>query len=185
MTAPAITPAATRTSTAKTLIGTGIGNAVVWYDWAIYATFTPFIASQLFSKADPASAVLSTLAIFAGFVARPFGGFLFGWIGDRIGRKASMTLAVGLASVGSLMIGIAPTFAAVGAWASLMLLVARLVQGLAHGGELPSSQTYLSEMAPKEHRGFWATLIYTSGTVGILFGTLLGAVLNMALTTEA
>ncbi|MEQ4520437.1 MFS transporter [Pseudarthrobacter sp. B907] len=185
MTATASMPTATRTSTRKTIIGTGIGNAVEWYDWAIYATFTPFIASQLFSKADPASAVLSTLAIFAvGFVARPFGGFLFGWIGDRIGRKASMTLAVGLASVGSLMIGIAPTFAAVGPWASLMLLVARLVQGLAHGGELPSSQTYLSEMAPREHRGFWATLIYTSGTVGILFGTLLGAVLNMALSTE-
>ena len=174
-----------RTAMRKTIVGTGIGNAVEWYDWAIYATFTPFIASQLFSKADPASAVLSTLAIFAvGFVARPFGGFVFGWIGDRVGRKASMTLAVGLASLGSLMIGIAPTFAAVGAWASLMLLVARLVQGLAHGGELPSSQTYLSEMAPKEHRGFWATLIYTSGTVGILFGTLLGAVLNMALSTE-
>ena len=186
MTATVSQPTAPRTSTRKTLIGTGIGNAVEWYDWAIYATFTPFIASQLFSKTDPASAVLSTLAIFAvGFVARPFGGFLFGWIGDRIGRKASMTLAVGLASVGSLMIGIAPTFAAVGAFASLMLLVARLVQGLAHGGELPSSQTYLSEMAPKEHRGFWATLIYTSGTVGILFGTLLGAVLNMALSTEA
>ena len=129
--------------------------------------------------------MLSTLAIFAvGFVARPFGGFLFGWIGDRIGRKTSMTLAVGLASLGSLMIGIAPTFAAVGVWASLMLLVARLIQGLAHGGELPSSQTYLSEMAPEGTRGFWATLIYTSGTVGILAGTLLGAVLNMALSTE-
>ncbi|MDQ0767528.1 MHS family alpha-ketoglutarate permease-like MFS transporter [Pseudarthrobacter defluvii] len=179
-------PQTGRMSTAKTVVGTGIGNAVEWYDWAIYATFTPFIASQLFSKEDPASAVLSTLAIFAvGFVARPFGGFLFGWIGDRIGRKSSMTLAVGLASLGSLMIGIAPTFASVGAFASLMLLAARLVQGLAHGGELPSSQTYLSEMAPKEHRGFWATLIYTSGTVGILFGTLLGAVLNMALSTEA
>ena len=175
-----------RAAMRKTLVGTGIGNAVEWYDWAIYATFTPFIASQLFSKADPASAVLSTLAIFAvGFVARPFGGFLFGWIGDRVGRKTSMTLAVGLASLGSLMIGIAPTFASIGAWASLMLLVARLVQGLAHGGELPSSQTYLSEMAPKEKRGFWATLIYTSGTVGILFGTLLGAVLNMVLSTEA
>lgn len=175
-----------RTAMRKTIVGTGIGNAVEWYDWAIYATFTPFIASQLFSKADPASAVLSTLAIFAvGFVARPFGGFLFGWIGDRVGRKTSMTLAVGLASLGSLMIGVAPTFASIGAWASLMLLVARLVQGLAHGGELPSSQTYLSEMAPKEKRGFWATLIYTSGTVGILFGTLLGAVLNMALSTEA
>ncbi|TQJ59464.1 MHS family alpha-ketoglutarate permease-like MFS transporter [Arthrobacter sp. SLBN-83] len=186
MSVAATKPRTGRMSTAKTVVGTGIGNAVEWYDWAIYATFTPFIASQLFSKEDPASAVLSTLAIFAvGFVARPFGGFLFGWIGDRIGRKSSMTLAVGLASLGSLMIGVAPTFASVGAFASLMLLAARLVQGLAHGGELPSSQTYLSEMAPKEHRGFWATLIYTSGTVGILFGTLLGAVLNMALSTEA
>ncbi|MGM7776972.1 MFS transporter [Arthrobacter sp. KNU-44] len=167
----------------RTLIGTGIGNAVEWYDWAIYATFSPFIASALFSSADPTSAVLSTLAIFAvGFVARPFGGFVFGWIGDRIGRKTSMTFAVGLAAVGSLLIGIAPTFQAVGALASVMLLVARLIQGLAHGGELPSSQTYLSEMAPKEKRGFWATLIYTSGTAGILAGTLLGAILTGVLS---
>lgn len=167
----------------RTLIGTGIGNAVEWYDWAIYATFSPFIASALFSNADPTSAVLSTLAIFAvGFVARPFGGFVFGWIGDRIGRKTSMTFAVGLAAFGSLLIGIAPTFQAVGAFASVMLLVARLIQGLAHGGELPSSQTYLSEMAPKEKRGFWATLIYTSGTVGILAGTLLGAILTGVLS---
>ncbi len=176
----------TRPSNIRTLIGTGIGNAVEWYDWAIYATFAPFFSSQLFSNADPTSAILSTLAIFAvGFVARPFGGFVFGWIGDRIGRKSSMTLAVGLAALGSLLIGIAPTFQAVGFWASLLLLVARLIQGLAHGGELPSSQTYLSEMAPKEKRGFWATLIYTSGTVGILTGTLLGAVLTGVLSKDA
>ncbi|HKU36172.1 MAG TPA: MFS transporter [Paenarthrobacter sp.] len=169
----------------RTLVGTGIGNAVEWYDWAIYATFSPFIASALFSSADPTSAVLSTLAIFAvGFVARPFGGFVFGWIGDRIGRKTSMTIAVALGAVGSLLIGIAPTFAAVGAFASVMLLVARLIQGLAHGGELPSSQTYLSEMAPKEKRGFWATLIYTSGTAGILAGTLLGAILTAVLSKD-
>jgi MHS family alpha-ketoglutarate permease-like MFS transporter len=167
----------------RTLIGTGIGNAVEWYDWAIYATFSPFIASALFSKEDPTSAFLATLAIFAvGFVARPFGGFVFGWIGDRIGRKTSMTFAVGLAALGSLLIGIAPTFEAVGAFASVLLLVARLIQGLAHGGELPSSQTYLSEMAPKEKRGFWATLIYTSGTAGILAGTMLGATLSNVLS---
>jgi len=167
----------------RTLVGTGIGNAVEWYDWAIYATFAPFIASALFSSADPTSAILSTLAIFAvGFVARPFGGFVFGWIGDRIGRKTSMTFAVALGAFGSLLIGVAPTFESVGVFASIMLLFARLIQGLAHGGELPSSQTYLSEMAPKEKRGFWATLIYTSGTVGILLGTLLGAVLSAVLT---
>lgn len=166
----------------RTLLGTGIGNAVEWYDWAVYATFTPFLAGALFNPKDPTSAVLSTLAIFAvGFVARPFGGFVFGWIGDRIGRKSSMTLAVGLASVGSLLIAVAPSYGSVGAFASLTLLVARLLQGLAHGGELPSSQTYLSEMAPKEKRGFWSTLIYTSGTCGILFGTLLGAIMTVAI----
>ncbi|WP_125616900.1 MFS transporter [Specibacter cremeus] len=167
----------------RTLLGTGIGNAVEWYDWAVYATFTPFLAGALFNPKDPTSAVLSTLAIFAvGFVARPFGGFLFGWIGDRIGRKSSMTLAVGLASVGSLLIAVAPSYGTVGVFASLTLLVARLLQGLAHGGELPSSQTYLSEMAPKEKRGLWSTLIYTSGTAGILFGTLLGAVMTTFLS---
>lgn len=166
----------------KTLIGTGAGNAVEWYDWAIYATFASFISTQLFSREDPSSAFLATLAIFAvGFVARPFGGFVFGWTGDRMGRRTSLTLCVGLASLGSLAIGLTPTYESIGAASSLMLLVARLVQGLAHGGELPSAQTYLSEMAPASRRGYWASLIYVSGTAGILFGTLLGAVLSTAL----
>lgn len=175
--------AAVAPSTRRTLLSTGIGNAAEWFDWAIYATFAPFFSKQLFNPADPTSAILSTLAIFAvGFVARPFGGFVFGWIGDKLGRKTSMTLAVALASLGSLLIAIAPTFGAVGAVASLVLLVARLIQGLAHGGELPSSQTYLSEMAPRERRGFWSTLIYFSGTLGIVAGTLMGAVLTSALS---
>ena len=176
-------PAVVVPSARRTLVSTGIGNAAEWYDWAIYATFAPFFSKELFNPADATSAILSTLAIFAvGFVARPFGGFVFGWIGDKLGRKTSMTLAVGLASVGSLLIGIAPTFGAVGAVASLVLLVARLIQGLAHGGELPSSQTYLSEMAPRERRGFWSTLIYFSGTLGIVAGTLMGAVLTGVLS---
>ncbi|GAA3677405.1 MFS transporter [Arthrobacter ginkgonis] len=182
--APASAPAAAprRNGVVKTLIGTGAGNAVEWYDWAVYATFASFISTQLFSKQDPSSAFLATLAIFAvGFVARPFGGFVFGWIGDRVGRKASMTLCVGLASLGSLAIGLTPSYESIGAGASLMLLVARLIQGLAHGGELPSAQTYLSEMAPASRRGYWASLIYVSGTAGILFGTLLGAVLSTVL----
>jgi len=178
-TAPVAPP---RNGILKTLVGTGAGNAVEWYDWAVYATFASFISTQLFSKQDPSSAFLATLAIFAvGFVARPFGGFVFGWIGDRVGRKASMTLCVGLASLGSLTIGLTPSYESIGAGASLMLLVARLIQGLAHGGELPSAQTYLSEMAPSSRRGYWASLIYVSGTAGILFGTLLGAVLSTLL----
>ncbi|TAP39068.1 MFS transporter [Arthrobacter sp. S39] len=169
----------------RTLIGTGAGNAVEWYDWAIYATFASYISTQLFSKEDPTSAFLSTLAIFAvGFAARPFGGFVFGWMSDKVGRKASMTLCVGVSSLGSLAIGLLPTYDVLGAGASLLLLLARLLQGLAHGGELPSAQAYLSEMAPASRRGYWASLIYVSGTAGILFGTLLGAVLSSVLASS-
>lgn len=174
-----------RAAVRRTLVATGAGNAAEWFDWAIYATFASFISTQLFSHADPASAFLATLAIFAvGFAARPLGGFFFGWVGDKLGRKASMVLCVALASIGSLIIALCPTYDAVGSWASVILLIARLVQGLAHGGELPSAQTYLSEMAPRERRGLWASLIYFSGTIGILAGTLLGAVLSTAMTQE-
>lgn len=172
-------------SKAKTLVGIGAGNAVEWFDWAIYATFASFISTQLFSTADPASAFLATMAVFAvGFVARPFGATLFGLIGDKVGRKTAMTMAVGLGSVGSLIIAITPTYADVGALASVILVIARLLQGLAHGGELPSAQTYLSEVAPAPKRGLYSTLIYVSGTTGIVAGTLLGAILTMLLTAQ-
>lgn len=170
----------------KALVGTGIGNALEWYDWNVYAAFAVFLAAQLFDNADPASAILATLAIFAaGFIARPFGGFLFGWIADRKGRKFSLMLAVACASVGSLLIAVTPTFATAGIFASVMLFIARLVQGLAHGGELPAAQTYLSEVAPRKKRGLWSSWMYVSGTTGVLFGLLLAAVLNATLSAEA
>lgn len=186
-TTTAQSPAATgsRSETRRILVGVGTGNAVEWFDWAIYATFASFIAQTLFSKQDQMSAFLATLAIFAvGFVARPFGGFLFGMIGDRMGRKKAMVLAIMLASIGSLLIAVTPSYESIGAGASIMLLVARLIQGLAHGGEMPSAQTYLAEMAPAEHRGFWSTLIYFSGTIGIVCGTLMGVLLTSMLSAE-
>lgn len=167
----------------KTIFGIGSGNAMEWFDWNIYATFAAFFASQFFHSGDPVVDLLSTLAIFAvGFIARPFGGFVFGWIADRKGRQLSMTLAVALAAIGSLIIGVCPSYATIGVAAPVILLLCRLAQGLAHGGELPSSQTYLSEMAPAEKRGLWASLIYVSGTIGVIAGTLLGAILSTALT---
>jgi MHS family alpha-ketoglutarate permease-like MFS transporter len=169
----------------KTIVGIGSGNAMEWFDWNIYATFAAFFASQFFHSGDPIVDLLSTLAIFAvGFIARPFGGLVFGWIADRKGRQLSMTLAVALAAIGSLIIGLCPTYATIGVAAPVILLICRLFQGLAHGGELPSSQTYLSEMAPAEKRGLWSSLIYISGTIGIIAGTLLGAILSTALTKD-
>jgi MHS family alpha-ketoglutarate permease-like MFS transporter len=159
------------------LVGLGAGNAMEWYDWGIYATFSAFFASQFFSG-TPGAAFLKTLAVFAaGFVARPFGGFLLGWMADRRGRKSAMVWSVGMASTGSLVIAVIPTAATIGVAAPIILVLARLLQGLAHGGELPAAQTYLSEVAPRQRRGLWSSVIYASGSVGVLGGTLLGAVL--------
>ncbi|HEX8780438.1 MAG TPA: MFS transporter, partial [Nocardioides sp.] len=169
----------------RTIFGIGAGNAMEWFDWNIYATFAVFFAGQFFDNENEVSALLSTLAVFAvGFAARPLGGLFFGWLADQHGRKASMAATVALAAGGSLVIGLAPTYTQIGVWASVILLVARLGQGLAHGGELPSAQTYVSEVAPVERRGLWASLIYFSGTVGVLAGTLIGAVLTGVLTED-
>ena len=163
----------------------GAGNAAEWFDWAVYATFASFLAGALFSKADPASAFLQTLAIFAvGFVARPVGGWLFGLAGDRIGRKRAMLASVLLSAAGSLLIGVIPDYSVIGAWASLLLVVGRICQGLAHGGELPTAQTYLAEISPREERGAYASVIYVSGTLGIVGGSLVGAVLASLLSHE-
>ena len=169
----------------RTILGIGTGNAMEWFDWNVYATFSAFFATQFFAGGDQGAALLKTLAVFAvGFVARPFGGFLFGWIADRRGRKASMAACVGTAAVGSLVIACTPTYATIGIAAPVILLVARLAQGLAHGGELPAAQTYLAEMAPPARRGRWSSLIYVSGSLGVLAGTLLGAVLSELLTRD-
>ncbi|MFE2507773.1 MFS transporter [Streptomyces naganishii] len=182
---PQVQETKTRADRLKTFTGVGLGNALEWFDWNIYAIFAPYLAAQFFSSSDQLSAVLSTLAVFAvGFAARPFGGFVFGWIADRRGRRFAMSLSVGGAATGSLLIGIAPAYGAVGALASLVLLLARLVQGLAHGGELPAAQTYIAETAPGRRRGLWASLIYVSGTVGIMAGTALGAVMATVLSSS-
>ncbi len=183
MSEPAHIATAATQSRAHTLVGIGSGNAMEWFDWGVYTTFTPFFASQFFHSGNPVSDVLETLVVFAvGFVARPFGGWLFGWVADRKGRKLSMTLTVALAALGSLAIGLSPNYALIGVGASVILVLARLGQGLAHGGELPSAQTYIAEAAPKERRGLWSSLIYFSGTIGQIAGTLLAAILSTALS---
>lgn len=180
-----MTTPAKNSHTLRTLVGTGSGNALEWYDWQIYVVFAPLFASQFFNPNDPAAAMLSSMAIFAaGFLMRPLGGLLFGWLADRTGRRTAMTSSITCAAIGSLVIACAPTYATIGVGASLLVLFARLVQGLAHGGELPAAQTYITEMAPNGRRGRWSSLIYVSGTSGVLAGTLLSAILSSTLPQE-
>lgn len=170
----------------RAVFGVGIGNALEWFDTSLYGIFAVYFAPQFFHSESSTSSLLAALAVMAvGFVARPFGGFVFGWVSDRMGRKLSMTLTIALAAVGSFAIGLSPTYAAIGVGASVLLVTARLVQGLAHGGELPSAQIYISEFAPRTKRGLWSSLIYTSGTFGILAGTLFAAVLTAVLGADA
>jgi MFS transporter, MHS family, alpha-ketoglutarate permease len=161
------------------------GNAMEWFDWLAYATFSVFFAAQFFGTGDGAISLLKTLAVFAvGFVARPFGGMFFGWLADRRGRKPAMLLTVALAAGGSLLIGLTPTAHTIGVLAPIILVIARLAQGLAHGGEIPSAQTYLAEAAPRQRRGLWSSAIYVSGHFGIITASALGAALSGLLSHE-
>jgi MHS family alpha-ketoglutarate permease-like MFS transporter len=147
----------------KAIFVGSIGNLVEWYDFYCYAAFSLYFASSFFPSSDPVAQSLSTAAIFAlGFFIRPIGGLLFGYIGDRHGRRLALMTSVMLMCGGSLLIACSPTYAAVGVWAPVILLVARLLQGLSLGGEYGSSATYLSEMATSSHRGFYSSFQYVT-----------------------
>lgn len=170
----------------RALVGTALGHALEWYDWGIYAIFVPFFSTRFFDSRDEVSAVLSSLAVFAvGFAARPVGGLIVGRFADRIGRKPMMLATVAGMAAGSLVIGLCPTYATLGAGASAILVLARIVQGLATGGELPSAQTYLAEYAPRRHRGLWSSVIYIASVGGNTVGVLLGLLLSELLSKSA
>ena len=147
----------------KDIIGGSIGNLVEWYDWYAYSAFALYFSSVFFPKENATAQLLNTAGIFAvGFLMRPIGGWLFGVIADRTGRKKAMTLSVLLMSLGSLMIAITPTYNQIGVFAPAILLIARLLQGLSVGGEYGVSATYLSEMATPNRRGFYSSFQYVT-----------------------
>ncbi|MFT7774247.1 MFS transporter [Roseateles sp.] len=147
----------------KAIFVGSIGNLVEWYDFYCYAAFSLYFSSAFFPSSDPVAQSMSTAAIFAlGFFVRPIGGLLFGYIGDRHGRRLALMTSVMLMCGGSLLIACSPTYAAVGVWAPAILLIARLLQGLSLGGEYGSSATYLSEMATSKHRGFYSSFQYVT-----------------------
>ncbi|MEO7241007.1 MAG: MFS transporter [Sphingomicrobium sp.] len=168
----------------RNIIGGSAGNLVEWFDWYAYTSLSLYFAAAFFPKGDPTAQLLSTAAIFAvGFLMRPIGAWAMGIYGDRHGRKAGLALSVALMAAGSLMIACAPTYAQGGVLAPLVLLLARLVQGLSVGGEYGASATYLSEMATRRRRGFWSSFQYVTLIGGQLLS--LGVLLVLqALLTE-
>jgi MFS transporter, MHS family, alpha-ketoglutarate permease len=140
-----------------------IGNLVEWYDFYAYAAFALYFAGAFFPNSDPVVAQLNAALIFAlGFLVRPLGGWLFGYLADHHGRRGALMLSVGLMCFGSLMIALTPTYASIGILAPILLTVARVIQGLSLGGEYGASATYLTEMADRNHRGFYASFQYVT-----------------------
>ncbi|AKS36224.1 MFS transporter [Mycolicibacterium goodii] len=169
----------------RSLVAAGVGNALEWFDWNLYGIFSVYLAANAFDSADPTSGLLATLAVFAvGFVARPIGGLIFGRLSDRLGRKTILVVTMCLLAGSSVAMAVMPTYTHVGVIASAYLLAARLVQGLAHGGEAGVAYTYAAELAPPKRRGLWACVPFVSSTIGLMTATATAAILS-ALLSEA
>lgn len=169
----------------KAIFGGSVGNLVEWYDWYSYSVFALYFSPAFFPKSDSTAQLLNSAGIFAiGFLMRPIGGWLFGRIADKAGRKKSMTLSVVLMSFGSLLIALAPTYRTVGIAAPAILLLARLLQGLSVGGEYGVSATYLSEMATRQKRGFYSSFQYVTLIGGQLIALGIQLLLQRVVLTE-
>ena len=169
----------------KTLVAASIGNAIEWYDWTVYATFLVYFSTQFFPKGDPSLALIATTATYAvAFFFRPVGGWLLGRYADVKGRKAAMILTILLMAGGSLAIGLLPTYQQVGYLAPVLLLLARVAQGISLGGEVSNASAYLAEIAPEGRRGHYSAFFYTSTGSALLLASLLGVLLSSTLTDD-
>jgi MHS family alpha-ketoglutarate permease-like MFS transporter len=161
-----------------------IGNLVEWYDWLAYSTFSLYFAHVFFPNSEPTAQLLNTAGIFAvGYVMRPVGAVLFGWYADRRGRKAALSASVFLMCGGSLIVALAPGYATIGIAAPVVLILARMLQGLSVGGEYGASAAYLMEVSPARSRGFFVSFHYATLLLGQLLAVLTLVVLQFLLLT--
>jgi MFS family permease len=151
----------------QVIIASSVGTVIEWYDFYIFGSLSAIISLSFFPKDDPTAAFLSTLAAFgAGFIARPFGGVIFGRLGDRIGRKYTFLLTLLLMGGSTFAIAFIPSYSQIGLVAPAILLLLRIIQGLALGGEYGGAATYVAEYAPDAHRGKYTSYIQTTATLG-------------------
>jgi MHS family alpha-ketoglutarate permease-like MFS transporter len=169
----------------RSIIGGSIGNLVEWYDWLVYSTFSLYFAPAFFPEGNQTAQLMSTAAVFAvGYVMRPLGAALFGWYADRSGRRAALTLSVLMMCGGSLLIAVTPGYQTIGIAAPVMLVLARMFQGLSVGGEYGTSAAYLMEVAPRDRRGFFVSFHYLTLLAGQLLAILILVLLQYALLTS-
>ena len=181
------TPAAGTTRSLMGVIGaSSVGTLIEWYDFYIFGSLATVLATKFFPETNPTAAFLSTLATFAaGFVVRPFGALFFGRLGDLVGRKYTFMVTLLLMGGATFLIGLVPAYATIGFWAPLLVLVLRLLQGLALGGEYGGAATYVAEHAPAGQRGFWTSWIQTTATVGLFVSLVVILLTRQSLSREA
>ena len=153
----------------RVVIAASVGNIIEWYDFYIFGSLASILAVKFFEKSDPVAAFLSTVAIFSvGFLIRPLGAFLFGWLGDRVGRKYTFIITLTGMGVATALIGFVPSYTSIGLTAAFILFGLRLIQGLCLGGEYGGAITYVAEHIEDEKRGYYTSWLQTSPTLGIV-----------------
>jgi MFS family permease len=168
----------------KVITASSVGTLIEWYDFYIFGSLSTIISQKFFPAANPTAALLSTLATFAaGFIVRPFGALVFGRLGDIIGRKYTFLLTLVLMGGSTFLIGCVPSYATIGGWAPFLVLLLRLLQGLALGGEYGGAATYVAEHSPANRRGFFTSWIQTTATLGLFLS--LGVILIIRQTVGA
>ena len=162
----------------KVITASSVGTLIEWYDFYIFGSLSTIIAAKFFPSENPTAALLSTLATFAaGFIVRPFGALVFGRLGDIIGRKYTFLLTLVLMGGSTFLIGLVPSYATIGGWAPFLVLMLRLLQGLALGGEYGGAATYVAEHSPANRRGYYTSWIQTTATLGLFLS--LGVILSI------
>lgn len=154
----------------KVIFAASIGNFIEWYDFAIYGYLAVILAANFFPNDNPVTSLLETFAVFAvAFALRPIGGLFFGWLGDKVGRKKTLALTILLISGSTTLIGVLPTFGAIGFWAALLLVLARCVQGFSAGGEYAGAIAYVVEHAPREKKATYTSFVPVSTFLSFAF----------------
>ncbi len=153
----------------RVVIAASVGNIIEWYDFYIFGSLASILAVKFFEKGHPVAAFLSTVAIFSvGFLIRPLGAFVFGWLGDKVGRKYTFIVTLTGMGLATALIGFVPTYQSIGLAAAFILFGLRLIQGLCLGGEYGGAITYVAEHIEDEHRGYYTGWLQTSPTLGIV-----------------
>ena len=169
----------------RVVIAAAVGNIIEWYDFYIFGSLAAILSVKFFEKSHPVAAFLSTVALFSiGFLIRPLGAFVFGWLGDKVGRKYTFLVTLSGMGLSTALIGVIPTYARIGVLAAVLLFVLRLIQGLCLGGEYGGAITYVAEHISDEKRGYYTGWLQTSPTLGIVVSLAVIISTRTALGTE-